>query len=176
MEKKLKLVISELVVLCALVFGHILSEFFGTWVFVVYCVACLALYFFILLMLKKEVKEDFWRYGIYFLLLLLLVLYALFAILKIKENVFDLRPLLLAILGLFCVNLVFRSIFAKKYVEGRVLLCDGELATVELPFDLFAAINPGKYVVKCDKNFKKGDKVKVLIKSGFFKRVPDRII
>ncbi|MCX8189644.1 MAG: DUF2101 family protein [Candidatus Diapherotrites archaeon] len=165
-----------LILLCALVAGGILSEIFGNQYLIFHMAVCIIAFFTTLLLLKREVGNDFSRYAIYFVLMLALIIYALFAVLSLKENLMDFRPVLLVIMSLIAVNLIFRSFFAKSFVEGKVLLCDGEFAAVEVPFDLFAAVNPGKYVVKCEKNFRKGDVVKVKIRKGFFIRIPEKVI
>ncbi|MEM4598171.1 MAG: DUF2101 family protein [Candidatus Diapherotrites archaeon] len=174
MEKKLKLVLIELILLCALMAGGIVSELSGNQYLIFYAMACVVAFVAVLYLLKRETGPDFWRYAAYFFIMLLLVIYALIAVQSLRENLLDLRPVLLVIIGLLSVNLIFRSFFAKDFVDGKVLLCDGELAAVEIGFDLFAAVNPGKYIVQCDKKFKKGGIVKVKIKKGFFKRVPEK--
>ena len=83
---------------------------------------------------------------------------------------------LFLILALVIVNVIFRVILGKREVSGIVLLSDEKLAVVEIPFDLFAGITHGKYVVKTTKKLRKNEKVSVLIKHSFFRKIPDRVI
>ena len=70
----------------------------------------------------------------------------------------------------------FKMFYSKKFIEARVLLSDEKLAVIETELDLNSLTVSGKFIVKSNKKFKKGRKVKVAVKKGFFSSRPDKII
>lgn len=176
MDRRQKLIIAALLVLCFVVIGSFINEFFGFFSFAAYEIFCTVLFSGILYAIRKEFKNEFARYLAYFCILYALVLYSAFALVNIKEPVTNMDIFIILIMGIIVINILFRVIFGKSTVEGKVILSDSEIAVVELPFDLFAGISSGRYVVETSKKLEKGKIVKVLIKRTFFKRIPDRVL
>lgn len=78
--------------------------------------------------------------------------------------------------GLMIFLFLFRLVFRKEEVSGKVLLSGEGLAVVELKYDLISMVKGGKFVVGSKKKYKKGEKVKVELRKGFWKKKPFRII
>jgi uncharacterized membrane protein len=176
MDRKQKLVIAEIVLLCLIVLGNLVEMLIGFYGFVAYECLCIALFFIILYLIKKEFGKGFIRYFIYFIVLLGLVLYVAVSLIEEEKLGPRIDLFLLLILAIVVVNVLFRIVLGKCEVSGTVLLSDEKLAVVELPFDLFAGITAGKYVVETDRKLKKGEKVRVRIKQALFRRIPERVI
>ena len=108
---------------------------------------------------------------------MLLVVSASIAVLVFSEALGPRIDLFVAVIAaLLIINMGFRFLFGKNVLEGKVLLSDNKIAVVELPFDFFAGMQKGMYVVKTDRKIAKGTKVKVKIAQKMFKKVPERII
>lgn len=176
MDRRQKLVIAELVVLCLVVLGNFVNEFLGFLGFFVYEALCTAIFFAALYEIRKEFKKEFKKYFAYFSLLFAIVLYSAYALITVKGPVPNLDIFFILIISIILVNVFFRVVLGKTAIEAKVLLSDSEIAVVEIPFDLFAGINSGRYVVKTDRNLKKGETVNVLIKRRFFNRIPERVL
>ncbi|MCX6801500.1 MAG: hypothetical protein NT067_00145 [Candidatus Diapherotrites archaeon] len=125
---------------------------------------------------KSFFRKDWKKYFIFFSLLLLIVEAATFIIIFLNPLEAGIELFIGIVLALLAVSVGGRIFLGKKEVEGTVLLSDSGSATVEITFDLFAGLNTGKYFVKADKKYAKGEKVKVALKSKWFKKVPDRIV
>lgn len=119
--------------------------------------------------------KDWKKYFLFFSLLLLVVEAATFIIIFLNPLETGIELFIGVVLALLAVSVGGRIFLGKKETEGTVLLSDAESAAVEIGFDLFAGLNTGKYFVKADKKYAKGEKVKVALKSKWFKKVPDRI-
>ena len=176
MDRKQKLIIAEIVLLCLIVLGNFVKMLIGPYGFVAYECLCIVLFFILLYLIKKEFRGEFIRYFVYFIVLLGLVLYIAVSLIEEEKLGPRIDLFLLLILAIVVVNVLFRVVLGKHEVLGTVLLSDEKLAVVELPFDLFAGITAGKYVVETDRKFKKGEKVRVRIKQALFRRIPERVL
>lgn len=125
---------------------------------------------------KKLLGKDFNRYLLFFSLWLAIVQFAVFSIFLFKPMEINIGFFIAIVAALLVLSLFSRFALGKNEVEGMVLLSDSESATVEIGFDLFAGLNYGKYFVKADKKYPKGEKVRVALKRKFLRKVPERII
>ena len=176
MDRKQKLVIAEIILLCLIVLGSFVNILLGFNGFLAYESACTILFFTVLYMIKKEFKDEYVRYFAYFIILLALVLYAVVALINVERDMPRIDLFLFLILALVVINTIFRVILGKREVSGIVLLSDKKLAVVEIPFDLFAGVTYGKYVVETNRKLKKGQRVNVQIKRSLYRRTPERVI
>ena len=176
MDRRQKLVIAEIVLLCLIVLGNFVEMLIGFYGFLAYEGLCIALFFIFLHLIKKEFGKEFIRYFVYFIVLLGLALYVAVSLIEEEKLGPRIDLFLLLILAIVVVNVLFRIVLGMREVLGTVLLSDEKLAVVELPFDLFAGITAGRYVVETDKKLKKGEKVRVRIKQSLFQRIPERVL
>ncbi|MFH1234786.1 MAG: DUF2101 family protein [Candidatus Diapherotrites archaeon] len=133
-------------------------------------------FWFFLLKAKDFFGKDWKKYFLFFSLLLLIVEAATFIIVFLNPLETGIELFIGVVLTLLAVSVCGRIFLGKKEAGGTVLLSDSESATVEIGFDLFAGLNTGKYFVKAGKKYAKGEKVKVALKSRWFRKTPDRII
>lgn len=176
MEKKERLVVLQATVVILIAASGFIYKFLGLLPFAVIESMLLAGFILLLLKMKKAFGKDFLRYALYFCLLLLVVSVSI-AVLVFSEALGPRIDLFVAVIAaLLIINMGFRFLFGKNVLEGKVLLSDNKIAVVELPFDFFAGMQKGMYVVKTDRKIAKGTKVKVKIAQKMFKKVPERII
>ncbi|MCD6247307.1 MAG: DUF2101 family protein [Candidatus Diapherotrites archaeon] len=176
MDSREALVVAEVVALIFILIGGFVNEFFNFTLFIAFEALFIALFFLILWKMRSVFGRGFIRYLLYFLILFCIILASLLLLVMSEKLAPRFDIFLVLVIALIITNVAFRVIFGKKELEGRVLLSDDRLAVVELPFDLFAGIPKGKYVVETDTKIAKGKKVKVKIKQTLFKRVPERIV
>ncbi|MEM0360183.1 MAG: DUF2101 family protein [Candidatus Diapherotrites archaeon] len=131
---------------------------------------------FFILKAKHFFKKDWKRHFIFFSILLIVIEAATFSILFLNPLETGITLFMGIVLALLSVSVFGRIFLGKKETEGIVLLSDSDSATVEISFDLFAGLNTGKYFVKADKKYAKGEKVRVALKRQWFKKTPDCII
>jgi uncharacterized membrane protein len=80
----------------------------------------------------------------------------------------SLKYVVYAAFAVLALMIFLRIFFAKKTVQGKVLLADKDMAIVEVDFDLLKGVRAGRYAVE-NNGAKKGDSVKVLVKRGIFR-------
>jgi uncharacterized membrane protein len=121
---------------------------------------------------RKDYKSESMQYVALFTVFMLIALLAPFT----ARSAMSGNPFAAAqyvFYGLVVLLLGFVTVkyaLSRNYVEGKVLLSDGDTAAVLIDFDMMAGIRAGKYVVK-NRGAKKGQKVKVKIKKSFFGKV-----
>jgi hypothetical protein len=134
------------------------------------------MYFFVLFFLvRKELKEQFYRFTLFFGVLWGFVQLAWFLEKNIKgtEKLNYLFGLLFFLVVFF---IVFRLIAAKSHSTGTVLSSDGKITVVETEFDLMSFTKGGKHVIETPKKYAVGSKVKIkLSQSGLWKKKPEII-
>lgn len=134
-------------------------------------------YLFVLLKeIREEFAEEFKVYLVFFGVVLVFVqaswvLLAMFGELQERINFF-----FYLLGGLIIFLFLFRLVFRKEFVTGKVLLSDEELAVVEMKYDLVSMVRGGKFVVESGKKYGKGEKVRVELRKGFWKKKPCRIV
>lgn len=121
---------------------------------------------------KKILGEDWTAY---------LTLYAFFGLFALSIPFFaNYLPLslfaptsfvsgiLLVVFVLVSGLMLWKVRFGRNYTIGTVLLADQKLAGVLITYDVCSNTKGGNYVVSNPVKAKKGQKVKVLVKGGFF--------
>jgi len=176
MDPKEALVVGEVAVLIFILIGGFINEFFNFTLFIAFEALFIALFFLILWKMKSVFGKGFIRYLLYFLILFCIILASLLLLVMSEKLAPRFDVFLVLVIAVIITNVAFRVIFGKKELQGKVLLSDNKLAVVELPFDLFAGIPKGKYVVETDAKIAKGKKVKVKIKQMLFRRIPERVV
>jgi len=79
-----------------------------------------------------------------------------------------LRYVTYLVFAVLVLIVAMRGLLSRKETRGKVLLADKKLAVVDIDFDFFAGIKAGRYVMQ-NSGAKKGDSVKVMVKSAVFR-------
>jgi len=124
---------------------------------------------------KTAFGRDFSKHLIFFSVWMLIVESAAVFILFFDPLGSGLMVFLTLVLALIFASAAFRFAFGKKGVTGEILFSEKDSAAVKIQFELFAGLNSGKYVVKADKKYKKGEIVRVELERKWFKKVPSYI-
>jgi len=134
------------------------------------------IFIFIIFLLKKETLNEFKFYVLFFGFILFVFWLSFFAVVFVKENLIKLNFSIFILIALIVFILLFKLFFGRNYCFGEVLLSDNEIAVIKKDFDLLSFSNKGEFIVKTNKAYKKGEKVKVLIGYKDLKRKPLKII
>jgi uncharacterized membrane protein len=124
-----------------------------------------------LIRMKKKFKKDYMQSAILFGVLFGIALFGPFVLRQaIAADPFgSINYILYVVLAFLALFIILKSFASQNMMAGKVLLADKSWAVVQLDFDLVTGIRAGKYVVK-NKGAKKGQKVKVKIKKGIFRK------
>jgi len=167
-EKSYLFVKMQFAIVLSIVFS-VLYAFFKDYLYLQLIPAMLL--FLCFMELRRSYRKDFWLYSlIFFILFVVIVLTPLLfqGISLISNPIESLKYLVYVAFALLALLIFSRTFSAKKFIDGRVLLADKNMAVVDVDFDLLGGIRAGRYVVE-NNGAKKGDSVKVLIKRGFFR-------
>ena len=124
-----------------------------------------------LMELHRNYRKDFSLYALIFIVLFAIIVIMPLLVSNVSlgsSPIESLKYVVYAAFAVLALMIFLRIFFAKKTVQGKVLLADKDMAIVEVDFDLLKGVRAGRYAVE-NNGAKKGDSVKVLVKRGIFR-------
>jgi uncharacterized membrane protein len=131
--------------------------------------------------LKREYPEDWLRYSLLFLLYEAIIVFMMLFVFRTVASSLSLGSIytmLMAMLAVIALTIALRYMITRRYCYGTVLFTSGEWAGVSVKPDLFAKIAEADYAVAnpLGGRVKKGDRVRVMLKSGLNRSAPREIL
>lgn len=163
-----------LVAMLLVIFFQIILE--SIWIYVIEGLLVCSYLFVLFKEVKKEFAEEFKAHALFFIGTLVFVQASWILLLFFKGMSEKINSFFYLLAGLIIFMTWFRVFFRKKFVIGKILLCDEEIAAVKIKYDLIGFVKGGKFIVKSNKRYKKGEKVRIEIKKGFWKKAPYKIV
>lgn len=147
--------------LVLLVLLQISRSFIGFELFLVFGFLSSAYFFYVIFMQVRVKSSGDWVYTLVFFGVLWLLIQAVWVLQGFTSaEMFGFG--VIGVLGALIVFvLLFRVLFGRKYVMGRVVMCKKGEAVVETDFDIRTFTPAGKYVVKSEGKCAVGQDVKV---------------
>jgi len=130
--------------------------------------------------LKREYPEDWMKYSLVFMIYEIIMVLFLYAIINSRTSLFDIGAIyniLIIMIFIIITTIILKFFVGRGYCYGDVLFSTNGWVGVRIKNDLFSKINEANYAVEnpLEVGVKKGDRVKIRVRSTLNKSVPYEI-
>lgn len=127
--------------------------------------------------LKREYPEDYMKYSLVFIIYELVMVILLYTIINSRMSFFDIGALygiLTVVVLIIAITIALKYIINRRHCYGNVLFSTQGWVGVSIKNDLFSKIAEANYAVENPLGVavKKGDRVKVRVRSTLGRSVP----
>jgi len=127
--------------------------------------------------LKRDYPEDWIKYSLVFILYELVMVVMLYVILTMRASIFSISSvfsILIAMLFVVILTLALKFFVNRRHCYGTVLFSTKGWVGVRVKSDLFSKLPEANYAVEnpLEVGVKKGDRVRIRVKSSFGKTAP----